>query len=217
VIYRQIRILPKTTSFMSNSNPWNHLEEWRHYSWRLVHKAAKIRKGPLRTPVLATVDGGRSSVRTVILRDVSLERDVLILFTDARSSKVAQLEKNKKSSLLFYEYVKNLQIRVNGEVTVHVADSVADSYWKAVPARSRFNYAARLVPGTVLEGPGDGLSEAWRNDISPEESEAAYENFAVLVFRARRVELLHLHPQGHRRAAYTRTESGQWEGCWLVP
>jgi len=202
---------------MSNSGPWNHLEEWRRYSWRLVHKAAKTRKGPLRTPVLATVAEGRSFVRTVILRDVSLERDFLVVFTDARSTKVAQLEKNKKSSLLFYEYVKNLQIRVNGEVTVHVADSVANDYWEAVPARSRFNYAARPAPGTELQEPGDGLSEAWRSGISREESESAYENFAVLVVQAQCVELLHLHPEGHRRAVYTRMESGRWEGRWLVP
>jgi pyridoxine/pyridoxamine 5'-phosphate oxidase len=202
---------------MSFQSPWNDLEAWRHYSWRLVHKAAKTRKGPLRTPALATADLGTSFMRTVILRDVSLDRDELIIFTDARSTKVAQLEKNKKSSLLFYEYVKNLQLRVNGEITVHVADPVADKYWKTVPPSSRFNYASALAPGSLLEEPGDGLDPSWRKQDSVPDTEPAFENFAVLLFQARELELLHLHPEGHRRAAFSRKANGEWLGRWLVP
>lgn len=171
----------------------------------------------MRTPVLATARADHAFVRTVILRDVSLDEDILFFFTDLRSSKVAQLEKNKKSSLLFYEYVKNLQLRVNGEVTVHAHDEVAQKYWDTVPVKSRFNYAARPGPGSELPAPGDGLAGPWRGQVDPLESEEAFAHFAVLAFRAQALELLHLHPGGHRRAAYRRTPEGYWEGRWLVP
>jgi hypothetical protein len=51
----------------------------------------------------------------------------------------------------------------------------------------------------------------------PDAIETGFANFVVGVVTVSRLEALTLDRDGHRRAAFTRQDAGDWSGHWLAP
>jgi pyridoxamine 5'-phosphate oxidase len=83
---------------------------------------------------LATVVGGRPSVRLVLLKAVD-DRG-LVFYTDSRSRKGHELRGNPHAALAFYWQRRGRQVRVEGRVE-QVTPAEADSYWASRPRQSQ--------------------------------------------------------------------------------
>ena len=78
----------------------------------LMSEALKNSSHPYRTFSLATVDEKMPSLRTVVLRDFSLNKQYFDCHSDLRSPKIKELHKNRKFSALFYSAEKKNTIKV---------------------------------------------------------------------------------------------------------
>ncbi len=78
----------------------------------LMSEALKDSSHPYRTFSLATVDEKTPSLRTVVLRDFSLNKQYFDCHSDLRSPKIKELNKNRKFSALFYSSEKKNTIKV---------------------------------------------------------------------------------------------------------
>ena len=74
--------------------------------------ALKNSAHPYRTFSLATIDDKTPSVRTVVLRDFSIDNRFLDCHSDLRSPKIKELKKNDKFSALFYSSEKKNTIKI---------------------------------------------------------------------------------------------------------
>tara|TARA_B100001173_G_scaffold201129_1_gene173419 strand:+ start:55 stop:336 length:282 start_codon:yes stop_codon:yes gene_type:complete len=74
-------------------------------------EALKNSAHPFRTFSLASTDEKIPSLRTVVIREFSLDDRFLDCHSDLRSPKVIELKKNNRFSALFYSSEKKIQLR----------------------------------------------------------------------------------------------------------
>lgn len=151
-----------------------------------IKNALQHRGDAWRIASLASVDQcGLPQVRSVVVRDVDLTQSQLMVFTDRRSPKVAELMANPQAALLLWCPTRQQQLRLS--CSVAVLEGI-ESYWQNVAhSHGIRDYATQLAPGSDLE---DGLSL----DIA-----SAAEHFCVLAFTVQTIDRLWLSREGHRR------------------
>lgn len=186
------------------------VELWRRLSAELEVAAASGRH-PLHLFTVATVgDDGSPESRTVVLRGFDAERRELWFHTDIRSPKAAQIARDGRVALHWYDAQARLQIRIAALAEVHHADPVARDAWRASQPMSRACYGSEAAPGTPLPeftAPPEPLDAA---------DAAGLANFTVIRCRFAAVELLALHASGHERILL-RLDGDSPTGTILAP
>lgn len=175
---------------------------------------AANRRSPLHTPVVGTADG---DLRVMVLRHFDQDAMTLRFHTDARSPKVAAIERDPDVTILFYDPAAKVQIRVRGTGRVERSGMAADAAWAESTPFARRCYLSELAPGASSDVPQSGLPD-WVEGIVPTESDLApaRPNFAVIIVDIRAFDWLFLANSGHRRARF-EFGNGKIESRWLAP
>jgi len=176
--------------------------------WQELTRAPRDKHHEWRTPVLATVQDGPTSpqadARTVVLREVDREMQSLLLFTDARSPKAAQIARHPHGTLVLWSKNLGWQLRISVQLRVETEGLAVLSRWarlKLSPAAQ--DYMAPQPPGSTMDS-ADSLKLAVPRD--------SRDHFAVIAAQVQSIDWLELSGQGHRRAAFLDGSSR-----WLVP
>jgi len=192
------------------------LNDIQRQAWNLLFRATVEHHSPMRTPVLATSGNqGYPHVRTVVLRKSDTEKRSLYYFTDIRSDKCRELNHQPRASALFWDPKRHFQLRCSGQITIHHQDDIAAAFWQDISKHGRKAYATQRPPGTPLTEYSTGLPDNWSEQNLPE-TEAYWDNFALLVHQIDFMDALHLEREGHQRARFF-WENDQWKSTWLVP
>jgi pyridoxamine 5'-phosphate oxidase len=175
-------------------------DELRQRLWQELQRAAVDRHHDWRTPVLATTGlDGLAQARTVVLREVRRPQAQLLLYTDARSPKVAELLAQPLACLLCWSTRLHWQLRLQLRFQVSQNDEETRSAWERVrQSPSSGDYLAARAPGSPMATAQEALLE------TPQ--------LAVLLGTVERMDWLELARHGHRRA---RLDEQRVE--WLVP
>ncbi len=175
-------------------------------------------RSPLRKPAFATLtEEGGPAVRTVFLRGMDAGSRRLTAFTDARSCKVAELERDPRAALLFYDPLSDIQVRLTGRSAIHRTGELVGRAWESAAPSSRRAYLVMAPPGSPSAAPVSGLPEDVEGIIPPlERLEEGRLNFALLEFIFEEADVVVLSRTGHRRARI-RFSADAARGAWLVP
>jgi len=186
-------------------------------SWGILHNGVRNFRHPFHRPTLATMDGSKPQVRTVILRGFSEKDRTLRCNCDARSPKVSQIQDNPNVSWLFYHPEKWIQLRLSGTASVHTDDKTAESQWEKVRLTNRINYCAEIPPGSPTEKPTSGLPGFLR-EKAPKllDHPEARKNFAAIICRFDQMDWLLLKLTGHIRAKFY-WEDNRMNASWVIP
>ena len=157
---------------------------------------------PFRYPVLASIFSNSPVQRTVVLRDSTLNFD-LLMYTDERSNKVKHFVENSRGSLLFYHPKKLLQIKISGRVVVLRSGPEYDNHWGGLQGRSIKDFVTNNPPGTPIVNP---------DRVSYKEDE---HHFCLLKLIPDKMEYLQLKRPNHIRAEFMNFND--WEGSFLTP
>lgn len=189
------------------------LDEVRASAFALLSRAVADRRAPMHTLSVGTAGlDGRPRLRSVILRSLDAATLSLRFHTDLRSAKVAELRRDPRLAILGYDPGQKVQIRIEGEATLHHADALAARAWAASQPMSRQCYGAEPGPGTPI---GDG--GAFRLPCTEPDFEAGQSNFVAVVCAIATLDWLYLAHSGHRRAHFEWARQGECVGRWLVP
>lgn len=179
------------------------LAELERTIWRELAQAPQDRGHGWRVSSLATLsEDGEAQVRSVVLRDVDAAERQLVIYTDARSPKAAQLGRHPRGQLLCWCGDRSWQLRIDVTAEVQTAGLDVSSRWarlKLSPGAQ--DYLSPVPPGTPLA------------DVRPVVERASRNHFALIVATVHDIDWLELSEGGHRRARF-RT-GGQRE--WLQP
>ena len=167
--------------------------------WAELARTCADMQHPWRTPVLATTDGEFADARTVILREVDDLTRQLLVFTDGRAAKVAQLLSHPLGTLVMWSAQRSWQLRCRVRLALEPSGLSTSSRWARIKlSTAAQDYLSRHAPGTPLEAaqppPADPLGR---------------EHFAVICAQVESIDWLELHAQGHRRALLCGSAS-QW-------
>jgi hypothetical protein len=168
--------------------------------WRELAAAAGDKAHPWRCAVLATRADEGADARTVVLREVDAARRELLIYTDARSPKAAQIAAHPRGTLVMWSAARAWQLRVTVDLGLETSGLAVSSRWarlKLTPAA--LDYLSPLPPGT-------------RVDAVPKPERTSREHFALLVAQVVQMDWLELAESGQRRAAF-----GPGGARWLVP
>ncbi|MCS6891195.1 MAG: pyridoxamine 5'-phosphate oxidase family protein [Rhodovarius sp.] len=174
-------------------------------AFALLARGVADRHSPFHTPTLATIGrDGAPRARTLVLRGFDPAARQLRLHSDARSAKLAEALADPRAALHVYDPRAQVQLRLEGRLSIHREDALADAAWAASRPSSRMCYAIEAAPGTPVASPPP----------APRDPDAGRPHFAVLMLRFHRLEWLWLDAAGHRRALFTFDPDS---ATWLVP
>jgi hypothetical protein len=186
------------------------LDEILNDAFGLLAAAIKDRAAPFRTVALATVAAeGAPDVRTVVLRSFDAGARRLSVHTDARSTKVAQIQAHPAVALLAWDPARRLQLRLRGQASLRAGDAMTRDAWEGLPGATRHLYRLRQAPGTTLTDPSPN-----QYDEAPEAF--GFARFLVVEIAFDRLEALHLTHLGQIRARFDFAGAAV-DAAWLVP
>jgi pyridoxamine 5'-phosphate oxidase len=182
--------------------------------WSSLANAANPRatRSPFTMLGVATLglDGG-PQMRTVVLRGIDVNAGALVFYTDARSTKIAEIARDNRVALLGWDDA-NIQIRLEGTAAISRDDDITKAHWEAARARSLIVYRAPLQPGVPIDAPAQGQVPA-HEASGPLDG---YAHFCVITVTVQKIDYLDLSPHGHERAVFRRQGEG-WQGQWVAP
>ncbi|WP_394726836.1 flavin-binding protein [Altererythrobacter sp. GH1-8] len=181
---------------------------------RRLTRAAKDRKCPMHTPVVATSD---ADARVMVLRAFDASGWSLRFHTDSRSPKCAVIgEAGSPVAVLGYDKGQKVQLRLRGEGRIVREGAEVDAAWAAST-----NFARRCYlgdgPGSAADAPTSGLPSEYEGvEPSDEVLTPARQNFAILKIELRELDWFYLAHTGHLRAQFVR-DGDEWIGRWVTP
>lgn len=182
-----------------------------------LEQGAKKRRSGFHHGVLATLAPTGPAARTLILR--GLERDPLAIrfHCDSRSQKLNEIAENPKAEACFYSPEDRLQIRLAGQLECYTEGEIVEKAWEETQLLSRRVYLVAQAPGTQLDDPSQALPDHLRDrEPTEEESLPGRQNFAVLVLKAVKIDVMELHISGHIRSQHFLEPEG-WKSIWTQP
>ncbi len=190
------------------------------FAWQMIGRGVQDRRSAFHTPVLATQSADGPKARVLVLRAFDLATRTLTFHTDTRSAKLPELAIDSRVSLTFYDAARKAQVRINGAASVHANDALSHQRWVASrPSSLRCYLGAQ--PGGISPQPTSGLPpQVEGREPELAELQVAEPHFAVLQVNVLRLEWLHLHTRGQRRAAFVWADESIESGCtmqWLNP
>lgn len=186
------------------------LKDIEELVWQCLAEGAGPGLSPFTMWQLATVGlDGAPQVRTVILRGIARNAGTLVLHTDLRSAKVAELRREPRVSLVVSDLPNFRQIRIEGRATIHAADEVTRAAWAANRPHSLILYQTPYAPGTPVDAPESA------HVASGADPAAGYVNFAVVDVALTCIEYLDISSGAHRRAVFPLTDAKP--AHWVAP
>ena len=174
----------------------------------ILDNAVDNAKTLFHTLILSSLDEGKIASRVVVLREFNSKERYLRFHTDARAPKIKHFQKNSNASILGYDPALKIQLKLQGNVEVHLKDDVTISSWNESTTRSKKCYSVEGGSSLEIDNPAE-------YDISDVNIEDGYLNFAVIKFTYTSLEFLYLKSSGHRRALHSWDD--ELVSNWLVP
>jgi pyridoxamine 5'-phosphate oxidase len=173
--------------------------------WQELQRAARDREHGWRLMTLATAGEAGPDARTVVLRDVDSAAEALMFYSDSRAAKVHELSVDPRATLVLWSHTLGWQLRLRCRVEIETSGLEVSSRW----ARLKLTPAARDYLSPLPPGSPFGPVSVYEPD------RATREHFCVLRAEVQSLDWLELHPEGHRRARFTRGQEPA--GQWLAP
>ena len=174
----------------------------------ILENAVDNAKTLFHTLILSSLDEGKIASRVVVLREFNSKERYRRFHTDARAPKIKHFQKNSNASILGYDPALKIQLKLQGNVEVHLKDDVTIASWNESTTRSKKCYSVEGGSSLEIDNPAE-------YDIRDVNIADGYLNFAVIKFTYTSLEFLYLKSSGHRRAVHSWDE--ELTSNWLVP
>ena len=183
----------------------------------LMFEALKDSSHPYRIFSLATIDKNMPNLRTVVLRDFSLENNYFDCHSDLRSPKIKQLEKNKEFSALFYSSDEKIQLRFKGAVEIFYKNFTTKQRWDNITPSSKRCYMGPYSPSDILEEYHPNIPDNVQfQDPTDQDSISGYNNFVIIRCHFYEIDFLKLKYSGHQRCMFT-FDKENINVSWVAP
>ena len=181
--------------------------------WSELKEGAAKRKHPFHLCFFSSISFQNSGAdsRIIILRDVNVNDLLLRSNCDTRSNKAEDIRKNPNTTLLFYDQVKKIQIRIKAESEIVDNLSVIEPIWSASQEISKRCYYAPQPPSSPLDEPFSNQL------LDLDDQKLGINVFGLIVSRALEIDYLSLNYDGHIRCHYILKNNELISSSWVAP
>jgi len=157
---------------------------------------------------------GSPGLRTVIVREASFDEATVSFITDIRSTKIKDIRRDPRVSVISYELESRVQIKLAGTAAIVDDEDARNAIWQRLKPHTRKQFERDLPSGISLYS-SDGTPMGWEDDGgSPKEP---YERFALVSISVTSAEWLDVSREEHMRYAFYRDRRPKWHGIRLSP
>ncbi|WP_298392697.1 pyridoxamine 5'-phosphate oxidase family protein [Flavobacterium sp.] len=201
-----------------NDTSYN-LESLETLAWKKLVNGSVKKKNGFRTMCVGTVnENATASLRIVVNRKVDELQKTIFFHTDNRSRNYADLQKDNRISLLFYDARQRIQIVVKARATLHTNNALTNDRWKATSPQARLGYMTLEAPNTKSNQPTLGYEERFSNTKPTDDESDLFEiNFSVIACSVYELEFLYLDYTGNRKANFYYENGALIDCFWAVP
>ncbi len=201
-------MIPAKSSNYDLPDSYDNIEQTLITADQILSDAVENAKTLFHSPTVSSIEDSKIVSRVMVLREFNLKDRFMRFHTDYRSPKIKQYKKNSTASVLGYDPILKVQIKLQGTIESHYHNSVTRNAWDGSTNRSKKCYSVRGGSSFKIDNPN-------KYDLKDGNIEDGYMNFAVLIFTFNSLEFLHLKSSGHRRALHTWNDN--YASQWLVP
>ena len=183
--------------------------EWTH-----LLSATKTAKHPYHQFILSNSINNQPDSRIMILQNIDKKNRRIIFNTDNRSPKYSALINNNFVSVLFYDMVRKIQLRIKG-IVILVPEPQRRISWNKMTLESKMCYLGDYAPSSILKEYKPNIPSKKITELNDEEYELGYTNFVKFDIKINSLDWLHLSSSGHRRIQYSWNEN-KIETNWIA-
>ena len=168
-----------------------------------LSEAVKTAKHEYHSFSFATLRLNKPEIRTVILREIDNQKNTIAFHSDIRSSKLDDIKMNNNVSALFYDKVRRIQLRINGEASIDKGSPKLKSSWDAMKPESKLCYMGPYAPSKELNSFLVNLPNHNAQNISAKSDALGYSRFCKITIKIKSMDWLHLKHTGHERLLFS--------------
>ena len=168
-----------------------------------LSEAVKTAKHEYHSFSFATLRLNKPEIRTVILREIDNQKNTIAFHSDIRSSKLDDIKMNNNVSALFYDKVRRIQLRINGEASIDKGSPKLKSSWDAMKPESKLCYMGPYAPSKELNSFLVNLPNHNAQNISSKSDALGYSRFCKITIKIKSMDWLHLKHTGHERLLFS--------------
>ncbi|MEL1227210.1 MAG: pyridoxamine 5'-phosphate oxidase [Candidatus Neomarinimicrobiota bacterium] len=201
-------MIPEKSPNYDLPDSYNNIEQTLITADQILSDAVGNAKTLFHSPTVSSIEDSKIVSRVMVLREFDLKKRFMRFHTDYRAPKIKQFKNNSTATVLGYDPILKVQIKLQGTIESHYHNSVTRNAWDNSSTRSKKCYSVR-------GGSSFKIGDPSQYDLKDGNLEDGYMNFAVLIFQFNSLEFLHLKSSGHRRAIHTWDDV--YKSSWLVP
>ena len=201
-------MIPAKSSNYDLPDSYDNIEQTLITADQILSDAVENAKTLFHSPTVSSIEDSKIVSRVMVLREFNLKERFMRFHTDYRAPKIKQYKKNSIATVLGYDPILKVQIKLQGNIESHYQNSVTRNAWDGSTTRSKKCYSVKGGSSFKIDNPRE-------YDLKNGNIEDGYINFAVLIFQFDSLEFLHLKSSGHRRAIHTWNDV--YKSSWLVP
>ena len=201
-------MIPAKSSNYDLPDSYDSIEQTLIAADQILSDAVENAKTLFHSPTVSSIEDSKIVSRVMVLREFNLKERFMRFHTDYRAPKIKQYKKNSTATVLGYDPILKVQIKLQGRIESHYHNSITRNAWDGSTTRSKKCYSVRGGSSFKIDNPNE-------YDLKDGNIEDGYMNFAVLIFQFDSLEFLHLKSSGHRRALHSWDDN--YKSQWLVP
>ena len=201
-------MIPEKSSNYDLPDSYENIEKTLITADQILSDAVQNAKTLFHSPTISSLEDSKIVSRVMVLREFDLKKRFMRFHTDYRAPKIKQFKNNNVASVVGYDPILKVQIKLQGTIEPHYHNSVTRKAWDSSTTRSKKCYSVRGGSSVKIDNPHE-------YDLKDGNIDDGYMNFAVLIFTFDLLEFLHLKSSGHRRALHTWND--KYKSSWLVP
>jgi hypothetical protein len=201
-------MIPAKSSDYDLPDSYDNIEKTLITADQILSDAVENAKTLFHSLTVSSIKDSKIVSRVMVLREFNLKDRFMRFHTDYRAPKIKQYKTNNTATVLGYDPILKVQIKLQGTIESHYHNSITRGAWDGSTTRSKKCYSVRGGSSLQIDDPNE-------YDLKDGNIEDGYMNFAVLIFKFDSLEFLHLKSSGHRRAIHTWDDV--YKSFWLVP
>jgi hypothetical protein len=201
-------MIPAKSSDYDLPDSYDNIEQTLITADQILSNAVENAKTLFHSLTVSSIKDSKIVSRVMVLREFNLKERFMRFHTDYRAPKIEQYKINNTATVLGYDPILKVQIKLQGTIESHYHNSITRDAWDGSTTRSKKCYSVRGGSSLQIDDPNE-------YDLKDGNIEDGYMNFAVLIFKFDSLEFLHLKSSGHRRAIHTWDDV--YKSSWLVP
>ena len=201
-------MIPEKSPNYDLPNSYENIEQTLITADQILSDAVGNSKTLFHSPMVSSLEDTKIVSRVMVLREFDLKKRFMRFHTDYRAPKIKQFKNNNVASVVGYDPILKVQIKLQGNIEAHYQNSVTRNAWDGSTTRSKKCYSVNGGSSFKIDNPSE-------YDLKDGNIDDGYINFAVLIFTFDSLEFLHLKSSGHRRALHTWND--KYASQWLVP